>query len=155
MPAGFCAWSTLVWVQFKTVSMRSEKPICAPPCLWEVPPTLPCHKLLFAAGFWWTFPHTHNPPSPPPQKKKTHKTHTLLQQQRPESPTVTLSWHACINTRYVNCTRGTFFIGIKWGLWVCTSGGVYVPCIYTYARWKLPQATQVFVVLVLRISSAN
>ena len=23
---------------------------------------------------------------------------------------------------------------LKW----CTSGGVYVPCIYTYARWELP-----------------
>ena len=50
---------------------------------------------------------------------------TLVQQQRPESPTVTLTWHArkykvhklhqsCIrvNTRYIN-----------------SRGGVYVPCI--------------------------
>ena len=42
---------------------------------------------------------------------------------------------------------------LKWGR---PSGGVYVPCIYTHARWELPQATQVFVVvLVLRISSGN
>ena len=36
----------------------------------------------------------------------------------------------------------------------CTSGGVYVPCIYTYAGWEFPQATQVFVVvLVWRLSN--
>ena len=29
-------------VQFKMVSMRSEKPICAPPRLSEVSPMLPC-----------------------------------------------------------------------------------------------------------------
>ena len=38
----------------------------------------------------------------------------------------------------------------------CTYGGVYVPCIYSLARWEIQEATQVFVVvLVLRISSAN
>ena len=37
-----------------------------------------------------------------------------------------------------------------------TAGGVYVRCIYTHARWELPKATQVFVVvLVWRISRAN
>ena len=37
----------------------------------------------------------------------------------------------------------------------CTSGGVYVPCIYTHAGWELPQETRVFVVvLVLRLSVA-
>jgi len=42
---------------------------------------------------------------------------------------------------------------LKWGR---PSGGVYAPCIYTHARCELPQATQVFVVvLVLRISSGN
>ena len=30
-------------------------------------------------------------------------------------------------------------------LWA--SGGVYVPCIYSYAKWELPLATQVFVVV--------
>ena len=40
---------------------------------------------------------------------------TKTQQQRPESPTVTLTWH-------VSKCRG------------CTSGGVYVPCIYSHAR---------------------
>ena len=34
----------------------------------------------------------------------------------------------------------------------CTSGGVYVPCIYSHARWELPQATQVFVVVCLTSS---
>ena len=38
----------------------------------------------------------------------------------------------------------------------CTSGGVYVPCVYTHARWELPEVTQVFVVvLVLCILSVN
>ena len=33
---------------------------------------------------------------------------TRAQQQRSESPMVTLNWHACkINTRHVNSTRGT------------------------------------------------
>ena len=46
---------------------------------------------------------------------------TQVQQQRPKSPTVTLTWHACkhkvrklhlrsgmhVNTRYINSTRGT------------------------------------------------
>ena len=34
------------------------------------------------------------------------------QQQRPESPTVTLTWHAC-NTRYINSTRGTSFFIVQ------------------------------------------
>ena len=34
------------------------------------------------------------------------------------------------------------------------SGGVYVPWVYTRARWELPYATQVFV-LVWRLSSAD
>ena len=39
---------------------------------------------------------------------------------------------------------------------VCTPGGVDVPCIYTQAGRELPEATQVFVaVLVLSISSAD
>ena len=36
-----------------------------------------------------------------------------------------------------------------------TSGGVYVPCIYTNASWELPLATPVFVVFVWRLPSAN
>ena len=57
---------------------------------------------------------------------------TQVQQQRPESPKVTLTSSGC------------------------TSGGVYAPCIYMHARWDLPQVTQVFaVVLVLHISTAN
>ena len=35
----------------------------------------------------------------------------------------------------------------------CTSSGVYVPCIYTHARWELLQATHVFIVVF--VSSAN
>jgi len=38
----------------------------------------------------------------------------------------------------------------------CTSGGVYVPCIYSHARWELPWTTQIFVVVfVLRLFSAD
>ena len=33
-------------------------------------------------------------------------------------------------------------------LW-CTSGGVYVPCIYTHARWELPKANLVFGVVLV------
>ena len=57
---------------------------------------------------------------------------TQGQQERLESPTVTLTCHVGtryitapevrLNTRYINFTRGT------------SSGGVYVPCIYTHAR---------------------
>ena len=37
-----------------------------------------------------------------------------------------------------------------------TSGGVYIPCIYSHARWKLPQVTQAFVaVFVWYLSSTN
>ena len=36
-----------------------------------------------------------------------------------------------------------------------SSDGVYVPCIYMHARWELPYATQVFVVIALRILSTN
>ena len=39
--------------------------------------------------------------------------------------------------------------------WWCASGGVYVPCIYTHARWELLCAAQVFVVLVWRLLSTN
>ena len=28
-----------------------------------------------------------------------------------------------------------------------TCGGIYIPCIYSHARWELPQVTQVFVVV--------
>ena len=39
-------------------------------------------------------------------------------------------------------------------VWGCLSGGVYVPCIYSYARWELLLAIQVFtVVFVWRLSS--
>ena len=52
---------------------------------------------------------------------------TQVQQQRPESPTVTLTWHACkykvhkLNQRYI----------LKE---FCTFDGVYVLCIHTHAR---------------------
>ena len=40
--------------------------------------------------------------------------------------------------------------------WGCTSSGVYVPCVYTQARWELQLATRVFVVVfVWRLSSAS
>ena len=34
-------------------------------------------------------------------------------------------------------------------IWGCTSGRVEVPCIYLHARWELPWATQVFVVVLI------
>ena len=38
----------------------------------------------------------------------------------------------------------------------CTSGVVYIPCIYSHARWELPWETQVFaVVFVWHLLSAN
>ena len=66
------------------------------------------------------------------------------------------AWNVAYNYKPLGAFKKTekivgilFFVG-------CTSGGVYVPCIYTHARWELFLATQVFVVLlVLRISSAN
>ena len=63
------------------------------------------------------------------------------QQQRPESPTVTLS---CSQIRM--CSY--LFV-------CCTSGGVHVPHIYMHARWELPQATRVNVVVLARLLSAN
>ena len=42
------------------------------------------------------------------------------------------------------------------GMRAYTCGGVYVPCIYSHARWELPQATQVFVVVfVWRLAFAH
>ena len=55
---------------------------------------------------------------------------TQVQQQRPESPTVTLTRHACkhkvhkLHQRYIDD--------------VCTCGGVHVPYIYTHVQWELP-----------------
>ena len=54
------------------------------------------------------------------------------QQQRPESPAVTLTWHTC---KY------------KLHTFHHKSGEVYVLCIYTHARRELPQVTQVFAVV--------
>ena len=64
-------------------------------------------------------------------------------------PILNNNWfcHICLYTpaspsvpEGIYVTEGTLF-------WGCTSCGVYVPCIYSHARWELPQATQVFVVL--------
>ena len=55
----------------------------------------------------------------------------------------------CLHVGYINDATGGGIIFRR-----CTSGGVYVPCIYTHARWESPWATEVFVViLVWRISS--
>ena len=40
-------------VQFKMVSMRLEKPICAPPRLLEVSPTLPLERLQCSSDWRW------------------------------------------------------------------------------------------------------
>ena len=40
-------------VQFKVVSMRSEKPICAPPRLSEVSPTLPFKRFQCSSDWRW------------------------------------------------------------------------------------------------------
>ena len=53
--------------------------------------------------------------------------------------------HTCVaecawNVGYIYHWGASFF-------WGCTSDWGYVPCIYTHARWELPQATQVFVVM--------
>ena len=53
-----------------------------------------------------------------------------------------------------SCFLCTYFLKIH-VLWGCTSGGVDVPCIYMHARWELPYAARVFVVLLVwRLSSA-
>ena len=59
-----------------------------------------------------------------------------------------------ISTLYLHARQARATIGDS-GL-CCSSGRVYVPRIYTHARWELPSATQVFVaVLVWGLSSAN
>ena len=96
---------------------------------------------------------------------------TQIQQQRPESPVVTLTWHAykykvhklhqrCIlqiledvplvefmSLVFTHMPGEILRMHLWWSLctlylhacqvrfWGCTSGGVYVPCIYTHARW--------------------
>ena len=61
-------------------------------------------------------------------------------------------WHLClvlnknwfclmpVHTCVANCAWNVGYI-CYWGasfLWGCSSGGVYIPCIYTHARWELP-----------------
>ena len=43
----------LTSVQFKMVSMHSEKPICAPPHLSEVSPALPLKRFQCSSDCWW------------------------------------------------------------------------------------------------------
>ena len=54
----------------------------------------------------------------------------IAQQQRPESPMVTLMWHA---SKYKVHKLHQRYIIEGWG---CTFGDV--PCIYLHARWELP-----------------
>ena len=85
---------------------------------------------------------------------------TPTRQQRPESPTITLTWHAskCMvqphqryiltrecesNTRYINFTRGGG----------CTSDGVYVPSVYSHEN--VPLVSGLCVVFVRFWRSAN
>ena len=60
---------------------------------------------------------------------------TQIQQQRPELPTVTLTGMRTIsiNTRCINSTR---YSQPHLACVYCTSGGVYVPCVYMHARWE-------------------
>ena len=57
------------------------------------------------------------------------------QHMSPQSPMVTLTWHAC---KYrVHKLYQRYILKCKYR--GCTSGGVSpVPCIYTHARWELP-----------------
>ena len=61
-------------------------------------------------------------------------------QQRPESPTVTLTWHTSkyevrkLHERYI-------------------LRGVYEPCIYSHATWKVQEATRVFVTYYVCVTS--
>ena len=60
------------------------------------------------------------------------------------------------NKAQVHLTKKTILIWYMFTYRGCTSGGVYVLCIYMHARWELPQVTQVFVVVtVWCLSSAN
>ena len=63
---------------------------------------------------------------------------TQVQQQGPESPSVTLTWHTCY-TRYINFIRST-------------SSAVplveYMYLVFARMPGELPKATQVFFVLV-------
>ena len=49
---------------------------------------------------------------------------TQVQQQRPESPSVTLTWHACKHK--VHILHHRYMLVYSRG---CISGGVYVTCI--------------------------
>ena len=70
-----------------------------------------------------------------------------------QSFTIIVLSHVIVLPR--SCFLCMYFLKIHI-LWGCTSGAVYVPCIYKHARWELLQATLVFVVvLVLRIWSTN
>ena len=47
-----------------------------------------------------------------------------------------LWWSLC--TLYLHVSQVRIAISKGDNLWGCTSGGVYVPCIYTHASWELP-----------------
>ena len=81
-----------------------------------------------------------------PTRESTHKGVnqrskyvTQVQQQRPESPRVTLTWHACkykvhkLHQRYmrVNTKYKVHKLHQRYIYRGCTSDGIYVPCIYT------------------------
>ena len=55
--------------------------------------------------------------------------------QNPRTNWLLLKGITVLLSRYITSTRG------------CTSDGVYVPCIYTHARWELLWVTQIFVVV--------
>ena len=56
---------------------------------------------------------------------------------------VCLNWRLCMP---LGRGRGRLGSILFWG---CTFGGVYVPCIYSHARWQLPHAIHDYVVVSL------
>ena len=63
-------------------------------------------------------------------------------QRRPESLTVIASHRGCASIQST-WTEGRAFCG------------VYVPCVYSHARWELPLATDVFAVVFIWLPSSS
>ena len=73
-----------------------------------------------------------------------------------QRPKLTLSLDLCVSARTLR-TSSEKLLKILNVIWGGTSGWVFVPCIYSRARWHVPYVTQVFavVVFVWRLSRAD
>ena len=89
-------------------------------CHWRCPPWWPGTCMAHMRESRWC---RHTPPPPWPWSR-AHWSESWKPHQ-PEHVSLTISMTVVIASSQLS-------------LWGCTCGGVYVPCIYTPARWELP-----------------